>query len=132
MNQNKDRVAPFTAVVPSGFRAMPWRGIGFACIAMMAMKVGAAPAQVASPAPAVVAPVALAATPGSVPDTLQQRLLACTGCHGNEGRAASDGFYPRIAGKPEGYLYNQLLNFREGRRHFQLMSYMVDYQSDDY
>ena len=30
--------------------------------------------------------------------------LACTGCHGAEGRAASDGYYPRIAGKPAGYL----------------------------
>ena len=78
------------------------------------------------------APAGAADPVAAVPDTLQQRLLACTGCHGNEGRAASDGFYPRIAGKPEGYLYNQLINFREGRRHFQLMSYMVDYQSDDY
>lgn len=73
------------------------------------------------------------ADPGvAVPDTLQQRVLACTGCHGSEGRAAADGFYPRIAGKPAGYLYNQLLNFREGRRHFQLMSAMIDYQSDSY
>lgn len=134
MNQNKDRVAPFTAVPSPSFRVVTWRRIAFVCIAVMAMQVGAAPPPVAPPTPAVAAPVPVAppATPASVPDTVQQRLLACTGCHGNEGRAASDGFYPRIAGKPEGYLYNQLLNFREGRRHFQLMSYMVDYQSDDY
>ncbi len=68
----------------------------------------------------------------AVPDTLAQRVLACTGCHGDEGRAASDGFYPRIAGKPAGYLYNQLLNFRQGRRRFPSMSAMIDYQSDDY
>ena len=54
--------------------------------------------------------------PHTVPDTLQQRLLACTACHGKDGRATSQGYFPRIAGKPAGYLYNQLLNFREGRR----------------
>ena len=39
---------------------------------------------------------------------MAQRVLACTGCHGPEGRAAADGYYPRIAGKPAGYLFNQL------------------------
>jgi cytochrome c553 len=65
-------------------------------------------------------------------DTIAQRVLACTGCHGKEGRAAPDGYYPRIAGKPAGYLYNQLLNFREGRRHYALMTAMVDPLSDAY
>jgi len=59
-------------------------------------------------------------------DTLAQRLQACTVCHGAQGRAAPDGYYPRIAGKPAGYLYNQLLNFSEGRRHYRLMNQMVD------
>jgi cytochrome c553 len=72
------------------------------------------------------------ATAQNLPDTIAQRTLACTACHGNEGRAASDGFYPRIAGKPAGYLYNQLMNFREGRRRYPLMIYMVDNLSDDY
>ena len=67
-----------------------------------------------------------------VDDTLAQRLAACTACHGKQGRAASDGFYPRIAGKPAGYLYNQLVNFREGRRQYPLMIYMVAHQSDAY
>lgn len=66
------------------------------------------------------------------PDTLAQRLLACTACHGKDGRAASDGFYPRIAGKPAGYLYNQLVNFREGRRQYPLMIYMVEHLPDSY
>ena len=52
----------------------------------------------------------------SVPDTIAERVRACTVCHGKEGRATSDGYYPRIAGKPAGYLFNQLVNFREGRR----------------
>jgi cytochrome c553 len=30
----------------------------------------------------------------------------------------------RIAGKPAGYLYNQLLNFRDGRRNYPLMTYI--------
>ncbi|MFZ6639830.1 c-type cytochrome [Undibacterium sp. TC4M20W] len=67
-----------------------------------------------------------------VPDTLEQRLKACTSCHGAEGRAATDGFYPRIAGKPAGYLYNQLLNFREGKRAYPAMRYMVAHMSDAY
>jgi cytochrome c553 len=65
-------------------------------------------------------------------DTNAQRVLACTGCHGAEGRAASDGYYPRIAGKPAGYLYNQLVNFRDGRRTYGLMTYLVRNLSDDY
>lgn len=65
-------------------------------------------------------------------DTIAQRTLACTACHGKEGRAAPDGYYPRIAGKPAGYLYNQLLNFRDGRRHYGLMTRMVDPLSDKY
>ena len=65
-------------------------------------------------------------------DSMAQRTLACTGCHGQQGRAASDGYYPRLAGKPAGYLYNQLRNFREGRRHYSLMSRLLDNLGDDY
>lgn len=67
-----------------------------------------------------------------VPDTMTQRMVACTACHGKEGRATSEGFFPRIAGKPAGYLYNQLVNFREGRRQYTLMTYMVAHMSDAY
>ncbi|MGE4089169.1 MAG: cytochrome c [Immundisolibacter sp.] len=72
---------------------------------------------------------ALAAPPQ---DTLSQRVLACTACHGPEGRAAPDGYHPRIAGKPALYLFNQLVNFREGRRRYGPMVYLVDHLSDDY
>src|ERR1700712_1628403 len=58
-------------------------------------------------------------------DTSAQRTLACTACHGPQGRAAPDGYYPRLAGKPAGYLYNQLLNFRDGRRHYALMASLL-------
>ena len=63
---------------------------------------------------------------------MAQRVTACTGCHGREGRAASDGYYPRIAGKPAGYLYNQLVNFRDGRRTYALMTHLVQHLTDDY
>lgn len=67
-----------------------------------------------------------------VPDTIAQRVLACAACHGKEGRATSAGYFPRIAGKPAGYLYNQLVNFREGRRQYPLMTYMVAHMPDAY
>ena len=67
-----------------------------------------------------------------VEDTMAQRMQACTGCHGAQGRAASDGYYPRIAGKPAGYLYNQLVSFRDGRRHYALMTNLLAPLSDDY
>ena len=63
---------------------------------------------------------------------MAQRTLACTACHGPQGRAAPDGYYPRLAGKPAGYLYHQLLNFREGRRHYGLMTQLIDPLSDAY
>jgi len=81
-------------------------------------------------AAAALAAFAVRAAP--VEDTLAQRLLPCSACHGKQGRAAPDGYYPRIAGKPAGYLYNQLLNFRDGRRRYGPMVYLVDTLSDDY
>jgi cytochrome c553 len=68
----------------------------------------------------------------TVKDTIEQRVMACTACHSLEGKNTSEGYYPRIAGKPAGYLYNQLIHFREGRRSWPMMTYMVDHLSDDY
>lgn len=67
-----------------------------------------------------------------VEDSLAQRAQACTLCHGKEGRAATDGYYPRLAGKPQGYLHKQLLNFRDGRRQYGLMSELIAPLSDAY
>ena len=67
-----------------------------------------------------------------VPDTIAQRTEACTVCHGKEGVSTNTGYFPRIAGKPAGYLFNQLVNFREGRRNYQAMTHLVDHLSDAY
>ena len=79
--------------------------------------------------------VSFAAEPAAarpLEDSIAQRVIACTACHGDAGRATSDGFFPRIASKPADYLYNQLLNFRAGRRRSPPMTYMVEYLSDAY
>ena len=65
-------------------------------------------------------------------DSIEQRAMPCTACHGAQGQARRDGYYPRIAGKPAGYLLNQLRGFREGRRYFPMMTYLVELQRDDY
>jgi cytochrome c553 len=65
-------------------------------------------------------------------DSINQRAQPCMACHGKQGQATRDGYYPRIAGKPAGYLLNQLHGFREGRRYFPMMTYLVDLQREDY
>ncbi len=76
------------------------------------------------PAPLILflPPLLPAAQPPTVPAGMASRVLACTTCHGKEGRATAEGF-PRIAGKPAGYLRDQLLNFRDGRRGYPQMGY---------
>lgn len=60
-----------------------------------------------------------------IPDTMAQRALACTGCHGEQGRSRPDGYVPRLAGKPAGYLLAQLQAFREGRRQNEVMAALL-------
>ena len=68
----------------------------------------------------------LAGIPQVPQDTLAERVKACTACHGEQGRAGPDGCYPRLVGKPAGDLYQQSLNFAQGRRHFGPMAQLVD------
>jgi len=75
---------------------------------------------------------AAAPAPHQVPDTIAQRVQACTACHGKDGVATREGYLPRIAGKPAGYLHNQLLNFREGRRHNGAMERLTRNLTDAY
>ena len=76
------------------------------------------------------APLLAADRPAVLPDTMAQRLIACTSCHAK--KDVNDQYFPRISGKPAGYLYNQMLNFKEGRRQFPVMTYMVDPLPDAY
>lgn len=101
-----------------------------ACIGLGLAGLLAASSSQAAPATAI-APAAASASAAAV-DPMTQRLQACTMCHGKQGRATPDGYFPRIAGKPAGYLANQLRNFRDGRRNNPLMSDLVQYLSDDY
>jgi len=69
----------------------------------------------------------------SVPDTLKQRIAACTACHGLHGEGSpGSGFFPRLAGKPAGYLALQIQNFQRGRRHYAPMEYTVRQLSPAY
>lgn len=74
-----------------------------------------------------------AETKGAVEDTLAQRLKACAVCHGERGEGLTKAeFYPRLAGKPAGYLFNQLVAFRDRDRRSPIMNYLLAYLSDDY
>jgi cytochrome c553 len=68
----------------------------------------------------------------AAPDTMAARVQGCTACHGVHGEGTDNDYFPRLAGKPADYLYNQLQNFREGRRKYPPMNYLVTYLSDDY
>jgi cytochrome c553 len=74
------------------------------------------------------------AAPATAPalDTMAARMQVCAACHGPQGRAVAGAYLPRIAGKPADYLYRQLLNFRDGRRHNAAMVNLVDALSEPY
>lgn len=69
----------------------------------------------------------------AVPDTLKQRIASCTACHGERGEGTPEsGFFPRLAGKPAGYLARQLKDFQQGLRKYGPMEYTVRYLSPEY
>jgi cytochrome c553 len=69
----------------------------------------------------------------AVPDTLKQRIAACTACHGEHGQGTPEsGFFPRLAGKPAGYLARQIRNFQDGLRKYAPMEYTVRGLSPEY
>lgn len=96
--------------------AQAWPAILAALLAVGAWPVGAQTAQ-----------------QNTTPDTIEQRLQACAICHGEQGQGLrGNEYYPRLAGKPAEYLFNQLRSFRETHRKHEMMSYMVRFLSDDY
>jgi cytochrome c553 len=70
--------------------------------------------------------------PAKAPDTIEARVRACTPCHGEQGQGTDNDYFPRLAGKPAGYLKNQLVAFRDGRRRYAPMNYLLEYQNDAY
>jgi cytochrome c553 len=66
------------------------------------------------------------------PDTMEARLLGCAACHGRQGEGTKNDYFPRLAGKPAGYLMNQLVAFRDGRRRYPPMNYLLEYLPDAY
>jgi cytochrome c553 len=65
-------------------------------------------------------------------DSIEARVQGCVTCHGQAGQGTANGYYPRIAGKPAGYLFNQLVAFRDGTRKYPPMNYLVAYMPDAY
>jgi cytochrome c553 len=65
-------------------------------------------------------------------DSLEARVQGCVTCHGQSGQGTNNDYFPRIAGKPAGYLYNQLVAFRDGTRKYPPMNYLVAYLPDSY
>ncbi|MDP9123381.1 MAG: c-type cytochrome [Pseudomonadota bacterium] len=65
-------------------------------------------------------------------DSIDARVQGCVTCHGQNGQGTGSGYFPRIAGKPASYLYNQLVAFRDGTRKYPPMNYLVAYLPDPY
>ena len=65
-------------------------------------------------------------------DSIEARVQGCVTCHGQGGQGTANGYFPRIAGKPAGYLFNQLVAFRGGTRKYPPMNYLVAYLPDAY
>jgi cytochrome c553 len=98
---------------PSGAR---WIGSAILLVSLMLCPAAVAPAQPTERAP----------------DTMEARLLACAACHGRQGEGTKNDYFPRLAGKPAGYLMNQLVAFRDGRRRYPPMNYLLEYIPDPY
>jgi cytochrome c553 len=103
-----------------------WPGMGIALLLMISLLVqGKASAQTR------------AIHPDAIPsfqklDSIEARVQGCVTCHGQKGQGTADGYYPRIAGKPAGYLHHQLTAFRDGTRSYPPMNYLVAYLPDAY
>jgi cytochrome c553 len=74
-----------------------------------------------------------AADAPSIPDTLPQRIAACTACHGVHGEGTpGSGFFSRLAGKPSAYLARQMQDFQNGLRKYAPMEYTMRQLSPAY
>lgn len=75
----------------------------------------------------------LCATAAFADDDIGERMAACAACHGRHGEGVRGAeYYPHLAGKPAGYLFEQLEGFRDGRRVNAQMSWLVQFADDAY
>lgn len=74
----------------------------------------------------------VAAAAPAPPDTIAERAKPCLACHDAVGKTGKYEYYPRLHGKPRGYLFNQMLNFRDGRRSNRAMALLMQNLSDVY
>ncbi|WP_216856227.1 c-type cytochrome [Acidisphaera sp. S103] len=65
-------------------------------------------------------------------EDMKARVQPCASCHGLQGQGTDNDYFPRLAGKPAGYLFNQLVAFRVGRRHYPPMNYLLEFLPDSY
>lgn len=71
--------------------------------------------------------------PASSDLQFEKRLAACSQCHGSFGYGHADlPKIPRLAEKPAGYLYKQLMQFKTGERKHRDMNYVVRHLSPSY
>jgi cytochrome c553 len=66
------------------------------------------------------------------PDTMQERMQACVPCHGKDGAGTGNDYFPRIAGQPADYLFEQLAGFHNDQRHYAPMNYLLEFLPDSY
>jgi cytochrome c553 len=83
-------------------------------------------------AAALVAPGAKAQTVRPFEDTIEQRMQACVGCHGDRGAGLPGVAFPRLAGQPADYLAAQMRAFRDGVRTYAPMNFLMSRQGDAY
>jgi len=78
----------------------------------------------------LVLPAAHGSDPSDAAD-MAERLAACAACHGERGEGVAGAeYYPHLAGKPAGYLFEQLKGFRDGRRVNPQMIWLVQFSDD--
>ena len=65
-------------------------------------------------------------------DTIEQRMQACVVCHGERGGGVSGAAFPRLAGQPVAYLVAQMKAFRDRKRVYAPMNFLLSRQSDAY
>jgi len=64
-------------------------------------------------------------------DDVGEHLRACAACHGEHGEGLRGAeYFPHLAGKPAGYLLEQLQGFRDGRRANRQMTWFVEFAND--